>query len=261
MICWYSPKWHTIDESSGRTDICWWSWSPALTLNVVIKRQSSLVGDESLFLFSLNGAAAPLFLSQWCGCTFLFSRVLLMWGSPLLALEWCGCTFFFLWILTLLWRLSSPSSWFIHPLYGKSSFHVTLAIPFILNLMLSKPPPCTFPQNHPHSSIIYIHLSCPESTLPKSMWSISMSVFCTFPLTPPTWKKTTHQLGESQQASMCCWVTFPKIFFILKDVFQLHFPQVSSCQIKNKNKNNQKKKVRIHEVETIPVIQNQHSFH
>ena len=160
-----------------------------------------------------------------------------------------------------LWRLSSPSSWFIHPLYGKSSFHVTLVIPFILSLMLSKPPSCTFLQNHPHSSIIYILLSCPESTFLKPMWSISMSIFCTFLLTPPTWKKTTHQLGESQQASMCCWVTFPKIFFILKDVFQLHFPQVSSCQIKNKNKNNQKKKVRIHEVETIPVIQSQHSFH
>ena len=112
------------------------------------------------------------FLSQWCSCTTLsllmvwlhlsFLKVSLMWGSPLLALEWSDCIFFSLWIITPLWRLSSHSSWFIHPLYGKSSFHVTLAIPFILNLMLSKPPPCTFPQNHPHSSIIYILLSCPN---------------------------------------------------------------------------------------------------
>ena len=125
---------------------------------------------------------------------------------------------------------------------GKSFFHLTLTIPFIISIMLSQPPlvffpktgfnhspahvsssflfkiflillciipknhphsstsPCVFlipfqkrfssffvssPRNHPHSSIIYIHLSCLESTLPKPMWSLSMSVFCTFPLTPP----------------------------------------------------------------------------
>ena len=33
-------------------------------------------------------------------------------------------------------------------------------------------------------------LSCLESTLPKLLWSISMSVFYTFLSTPPTWKKT-----------------------------------------------------------------------
>ena len=59
MICWYSPKWRTVDKSSSRTDLCWWSWSLVLMLNVVIKRRSSVAGDE--VNFSKNAKKAFLF--------------------------------------------------------------------------------------------------------------------------------------------------------------------------------------------------------
>ena len=230
---------------------------------------------------------------------FLFSRVSLLWDPPSL-LNGAAAPFFSLSMVLLhfshvlessllLWRLPFCSSWFHSLLYGKSFLPCNADIPLIISIMLSKPPLvfflktsiihpparvsssflfkkilillCIFPKNHHHSSIIYILLSCPESTLPKPMWSLSMSILCT----PSHWLhlhgKTTHQPGEGQQSSACCWVTFPKIFSIIKDItFQLHFLQVSSCQIKITIKN-PKKKARIHEVETIPIIQSQHSFH
>ena len=46
MICWYSPKWCTVNKSFGKIDLCWWSWSPTLILNVVIKRRSCHTSDS-----------------------------------------------------------------------------------------------------------------------------------------------------------------------------------------------------------------------
>ena len=144
------------------------------------------------FFFSFNGAAAPFSRSRMVPAPVEIS-------PPYL--EWCGCTFFSPWILTLLWRLSSPLSSFFHfpknnsdpSLYlsqKPSSFiHQPMYLPPFFPKKNYNPSLYLLPENHPHSSIIYILLSCPVSTLPKLVWSLFMSIFCTFPLTPPTWKK------------------------------------------------------------------------
>ena len=162
-------------------------------------------------------------LSQWCGCTFLFS------------LTGAAVPFSFLSIPSLSRSQSIsimlPPSTSDHLLLSSQNILIlfpTLSIFFSStcwkllfqkNLFLL----CIFPKNHPHSSIIYFLLSCPKSTFPKPVWPLLMSVLCT----PSHWLhlhgKTTHQPGESQQSSVWCWVTFPKIFSMPNHAYRVPF--------------------------------------
>ena len=115
-----------------------WCAAPISHSRMVPASVEITLNDETApFFFSFNGAVAPF------SCSIMVPAPIEI--SPP-CLEWCGCIFFSPWILTLLWRLSSPLSSFLH--FPKNNSDPSLYLPQKPSSFIHQPMylPLSFPK-------------------------------------------------------------------------------------------------------------------